>query len=84
MALQEYVVCARGSTGTPKGRRDGIPSMFDGGNGADSAAEEKLVARGLIIDPGGAFIKVHTAEIEQDPNKVEGGKGDILKTSYSV
>ena len=53
MALQEYVVCARGSTGTPKGRRDGIPSMFDGGNGADSAAEEKPVAR-WRIDPGGA------------------------------
>jgi vacuolar-type H+-ATPase subunit I/STV1 len=29
-------------------------------------------------DPGGQIIKVHTAEIEQDPNKVEGGKGDIL------
>jgi len=27
---------------------------------------------------GGKIIKVHTAEIEQDPNKVEGGKGDIL------
>ena len=36
MVLQEYVVCAGGSTGdgTPKGRRDGIPSIFDGGNGA--------------------------------------------------
>ena len=87
MVLQ---VC-RGSTGTPKGRRDGIPPMFDGGSGAGSAAEEKSVARGLIIDPGGAFIKVHTAELEQDrggkiikvhkaelekdPNEV---KGDIL------
>jgi hypothetical protein len=46
--------------------------------GADSAAKEKLVARGLIIDPRGKIIKVHTTEIDQDPNKEEGGKGDIL------
>ncbi len=61
--------------------------------GADSTAEEKSVARGLTDrggtfikvhtaeieqDSGGKIIKVHTAEIEQDPNKVEGGKGDIL------
>ena len=42
--------------------------------GADSAAAEKPVARGLIIiDPGGEIIKVHTAEIEQDPG------GEIIK-----
>ena len=68
-----------GSTGTPEGRREGIPSMCDGGNGAmmigaDSAAAEKSVARGLIIDPGGEIIKAPTAEIEKDP----GGKGATM------
>ena len=47
-----------GSTGTPEGRREGIPSMCDGGNGAnmigtDPAAEDNSVVRELMIDPGG-------------------------------
>ena len=42
--------------------------MFDGGNGADSAVEEKSVARGLIIDPGGGAstrARVHTCMAEK-------------------
>ena len=72
----------KGSTGTPEGRREGIPSMCDGAMviGADSAAEEKSVARGLIIDPGGEIMKVHTTETEQDP----GGKGAISAEDNSV
>ena len=70
-------VCTKGSAGagTPEAWRNGIPHRFEGGNGAimigaDSAAEEKSVARGLIIDPGGEIIKVHPGEIEQ----ARGGK----------
>ena len=59
------------------------PNKVEGGKGdilinAVTTAEQKSVARGLIIDPGGKIVKVQTTEIEQDPNKVEGGKGDIL------
>ena len=68
-------VCAPGSIGggTAEEWRGGIPHKVEGGKGAlmigaESAAEEKSVARGLIIDPGGEIIKVHTAEIvEQEP-----------------
>jgi hypothetical protein len=56
IALQDYVVCANGSAGagTPEAWRNGIPHGFEGGKGAIViGTEEKSVARGLIIDPGG-------------------------------
>ena len=76
--LQKIVDEMRAGAGTPEAWREGIPHKVEGGKGtimigADSAAEEKSVARGLIIDPGGEIIKVHTAEIEQDPG------GEIIK-----
>ena len=52
-----------------KGGKGAIHVMI----GANSAAEAKSVARGLIIDPGGEIIKGHTSEIEQDP------RGEIIK-----
>ena len=55
-------VCAPGSIGggIAEEWRGGIPHTVEGGNGAimigaDSVAEEKSVARGLIIDPGGVL-----------------------------
>ena len=73
-------VSKKGSAGagTPEAWREGIPHKVEGCKGAimigaDSAAEEKSVARGLIIDPGGEIIKVHTAEIEQ----ARGGKSSV-------
>ena len=61
----------------------------DGSAGEVGSLEEQMTTLKKIVDEamvlqeyevctGGKIIKVHTVEIEQDPNKVEGGKGDIL------
>ncbi len=69
---------------------DDMREMYaDGSAGAVGSLEEQMTKLKKIVDEamvlqeyevctGGKIIKVHTVEIEQDPNKVEGGKGDIL------
>ena len=75
-------MCAPGSigSGTAEEWRGGISHKVEGGKGAImigadteqtlTPAEAKSAARGLIIDPGGEILKVHTGELEQ----ARGGK----------
>jgi hypothetical protein len=63
----------------------------DGSAGEVGSLEEQMTTLKKIVDEAmvlqeyevcarGEIIKVHTAELEKDPNEVEGGKGDILNS----
>ena len=64
-------MCADGSAGSVGTLEEQMTSL-------KKIVDEAIVLQEYEVCAGGKIIKVHTVEIEQDPNKVEGGKGDIL------
>ena len=64
-------MCADGSAGSVGTLEEQMTSL-------KKIVDEAMVLQEYEVCAGGKIIKVHTAEIEQDPNKVKGDKGDIL------
>ena len=64
-------MCADGSAGS-------VGTLEEQMTSPKKIMDEAMVLQEYEVCAGGKIIKVHTAEIEQDPNEVEGGKEDIL------